>query len=113
MRLSLINSHFFLYSFYTLPELQDGLQQVLTELDRFSGPGAQLHPTIDKLVLPWSGIETSWSQTSRLFDKEPNPGQLLLSPAPGEQFDLTIQLGDQLLNFVTGTVYVEVGKCTH
>ena len=101
-------NYFHIHSFYTLPELQDGLQQVLSELDRFSGPGAQLHPTVDKLILPWSGIETSWSQASSLFDKTSNPGQLLLSPAPGEEFDLTIQMGDQLLNFITATVYVEV-----
>lgn len=35
-------------------------------------------------------------------------GNLLLSPAPGEMFDLTVQLADQLLNYITGTVYLEV-----
>lgn len=35
-------------------------------------------------------------------------GTLTLSPAPGEEFDLTIQLADQLLNFISGTVYLEV-----
>lgn len=39
---------------------------------------------------------------------EPNPGSLVLSPAPGEQFDLSIQLADQLLNFVSDTVYMLV-----
>ena len=35
-------------------------------------------------------------------------GALTLSPAPGEEFDLTIQLADQLLNYISGTVYLEV-----
>ncbi len=33
----------------------------------------------------------------------------MLSPAPGEKFDLTIQLADQLLNLITSsTVFLEV-----
>ena len=35
-------------------------------------------------------------------------GALTLSPAPGEEFDLTIQLADQLLNYISGSVYLEV-----
>ena len=36
-------------------------------------------------------------------------GSLLLSPAPGEKFDLTIQLADQLLNLIaSSTVFLEV-----
>lgn len=39
---------------------------------------------------------------------EPNPGNLILSPAPGEQFDLSVQLADQLLNYVYGTIFMVV-----
>lgn len=42
-----------------------------------------------------------------LFDMSIS-GALTLSPAPGEQFDITIQLADQLLNFITGTVFIEI-----
>ena len=35
-------------------------------------------------------------------------GDLTLSPSPGEQFDLTVQLADQILNFITGTVYLQL-----
>lgn len=102
----------FTHSFYTLSELQCGLSRFLDELDgSYSGPGAQLHPTVEKLILPWSGIETSWTEpvgSIRQTCTEPSPGALLLSPAPGEKFDLTVQLGDQLLNYITETVYIEV-----
>ena len=39
---------------------------------------------------------------------EPDPANLVLSPAPGEQFDLTIQLADQLLSYVSSIIYLEV-----
>ena len=84
-------------------------------MDRLYGPGAALRPTVDKMVTPWAGIEASWTLTpgtKRLQCSEDGeegvPGQLYLSPAPGEQFDLTVQLADQLLNFVSATIYVEV-----
>ena len=35
-------------------------------------------------------------------------GGLIISPAPGEMFDLTVQLADQLLNIITDTVYLQV-----
>ena len=84
-------------------------------MDRLYGPGAALRPTVDKMVTPWAGIEASWTLTpgtKRLQCSEDGregvPGQLYLSPAPGEQFDLTVQLADQLLNYVSATIYVEV-----
>lgn len=35
-------------------------------------------------------------------------GSITLSPAPGEEFDLTIQLADELLNYNVETVYLEI-----
>ena len=35
-------------------------------------------------------------------------GSLTLSPAPGEKFDLTVQLADQLLNYITATIFLEI-----
>ena len=70
---------------------------------------------MDKLITPWAGIETSWTLASgarrqRCGEKgeEEVPGGIHLAPAPGEQFDLTVQLADQLLNYVSSTIYVEV-----
>lgn len=84
-------------------------------MDSLYGPGAALRPTVDKMVTPWAGIEASWTltpSTKRLQCSEEGeeevPGLLYLSPAPGEQFDLTVQLADQLLNYVSATIYVEV-----
>jgi hypothetical protein len=107
---SLINQ-----TFYAHPGLSCSLKAQLREMDRLYGPGAALRPTVDKMVTPWAGIEASWTLTpgtKRLQCSEDGregvPGQLYLSPAPGEQFDLTVQLADQLLNYVSATIYVEV-----
>lgn len=101
--------------FYTHPGLHCGLTAQLFELDRYYGPGAALPPTVDKLITPWAGIETTWtlamgSQRRQCGEQgeEVVPGELHLAPAPGEQFDLTVQLADQLLNYVSATIYVEV-----
>ena len=101
--------------FYAHPGLSCSLKAQLTELNRLYGPGAALRPTVDKMVTPWAGVEASWTLTpgtTRLQcgvdGEEEVPGQLYLSPAPGEQFDLTVQLADQLLNYVSATIYVEV-----
>ena len=45
---------------------------------------------------------------SRQQCPEPDPGNLVLSPAPGEQFDISILLADQLLNYVSDTVFMQV-----
>ena len=97
--------------FYAHPDLQCALRNFDHELGRFYSPGTGLRPTLDKLITPWAGIETSWMQepgSLRLLCNESIPGNLYLSPAPGEQFDLTIQLADQLLSYVASTIYLEV-----
>lgn len=107
---------FLFISFIDLPELQCSLSQFIGEQGRFIAPGSELHPPINRLILPWSGIDSSWQQTvSDLREDcfESVPGSLVLSPAPGEKFDLTIQLSDQLLNYVTQTVYIEVCIVEH
>ena len=76
------------------------------------GFGQALHPTIDKLLAPWTSLDGSWLQPpgpSRCRNcEEINPGNLFLSPAPGEEFDLTIQVADQLLNFISANIYIQV-----
>lgn len=108
-------------SFYVNPGLNCALEALVGgELDSYYGPGGALEPTVDKLITPWAGLETSWTEEpgSRRLQcveegKEVNPALLYLSPAPGEQFDLTIQLADQLLNYISSTIYVEVGPSTY
>ena len=89
-----------------------GLLNLTSELSfTYALPGTGLRPTIDKLIAPWSAIDTNYLKPPEVLRSqcpEPNPGNLVLSPAPGEQFDLTVQLADQLLNFVSDTVYVTV-----
>lgn len=69
-------------------------------------------PPTNKLILPWAGVEASYELKIPGFSglrfqcPEPDPGNLLLSPAPGEQFDLTIQLTDQFFNYVSDTIYL-------
>ena len=66
---------------------------------------------MDELIAPWAAIATDWMEPPRLERAqcpESDPGNLILSPAPGEQFDLTIQLADQLLNYVFDTIFVEM-----
>ena len=69
---------------------------------------------MDKLLAPWASLDGSWQQppgTLRQMCKESNPGNVILSPAPGEQFDLTIQVADQLLNYISTTLYMQVRVC--
>ena len=74
-----------------------------------AGPGVGLGPTTDRLFLPWSGIAGSWnSDTIWTQCPEPEPAQLVLSPAPGEMFDLTVQVTDQLLTATSANVYLQV-----
>lgn len=103
------------HRFYTHPGLHCSLTAQLSELDRHYGPGTALRPTVDKLITPWAGIETTWTLAVGLRRRqcgeqgeEEAPGEMHLAPAPGEQFDLTVQLADQLLNYVSATIYVEV-----
>lgn len=80
-------------------------------MEVFYGPGTALSPTVDKLITPWAGIDVSWTlvaDSQRQQCEEVVPGELHLAPAPGEQFDLTVQLADQLLNYISATIYVEV-----
>ena len=68
---------------------------------------------VDKLITPWAGIETTWNEAPGVLQRqctenETVPGELFLSPAPGEEFDLTVQLADQLLNYVSTTIYVDI-----
>ena len=75
--------------------------------------GQVLNMTVDKLLAPWASLDGSWMQPareSRQNCKENNPGNLILSPAPGERFDLTIQVADQLFNFIRANIYIQV--CT-
>ena len=101
--------------FHAHPGLECSLTKELSEMSRYYGPGAALMPTVDKLITPWAGIETSWTLTPGLQreqcgeqGEEVVPGQIHLAPAPGEQFDLTVQLADQLLNYVSTSIYMEV-----
>ena len=74
-------------------------------------PGTGFFPTVDKLIYPWAGIEATWTLTPdsrRRQCEETDPANLHLSPAPGEQFDLTVQLADQFLNYISNTIYMEV-----
>lgn len=72
------------------------------------------NPTVDKLLVPWTSLDGSWTQPVgelRQTCEEVNPGNLFLSPAPGEQFDLTIQVADQLLNYIGTNIYIQVMYC--
>jgi len=74
-------------------------------------PGSGLRPTTDNLIAPWASIDASWMNSpgeERQQCPEPDPGNLVLSPAPGEQFDISILLADQLLNYVSETIFMQV-----
>lgn len=91
------------------PDLQHAYEYILDEFQPAFGQA--LKPTVDKLFTPWISLDGSWMQpagTSRSTSEEVNPGNLLISPAPGEEFDLTIQVADQLLNFISGNIYIQV-----
>lgn len=99
----------FLNRFRNHSDLQCGYEEILSEIP--VGFGQVLRPTVDKLLAPWTSLDGSWTQpaeTSRRKCEEMDPGNLFLSPAPGEEFDLTVQVADQLLNFISSTIYVQV-----
>ena len=91
-------------------DLQCAYERILSEIP--VGFGQALNPTVDKLLAPWTSLDGSWLQpagTLRRNDcEEINPGNLFLSPAPGEEFDLTIQVADQLLNYISANIYIQV-----
>ena len=63
-----------------LPELNCALNTFTSELSAESSIGAQIHPTPDKFILPWSGITSSWLQpvgTLRAACPEPIPGDII------------------------------------
>ena len=97
---------------YFQPDLQCGLDGLEGQLRAIYGnPGTGFRPTMDKFIYPWASIEATWTLTPDLIRAqcvEPNPGNLYLSPAPGEQFDLTIQLADQFQNYISNTIYMEL-----
>ena len=99
-------------SIYLQPDIQCGLKTMDVQLSQIYGsPGTGFRPTMDKLIYPWAGIEASWTLTPDSIREqcvEANPGNIYLSPAPGEEFDLTVQLADQFQNYISTTVYMEI-----
>ena len=100
--------------FYLHPEMKCGILSFNDELKSlYNIRGVGLNPTTNKLIVPWGAIDASWMNAPgkrRAECSETNPGHLVLSPAPGEQFDLSIQLADQMLNFVFDNIYMVVEK---
>lgn len=100
------------FSISPQPDIQCGLKTMDDQLRNIYGiPGTGFRPTMDKLIYPWVSIEASWTLTpsrEREQCEEVDPARLYLSPAPGEQFDLTIQLADQFQNYISTTVYMEL-----
>lgn len=98
--------------FFQLPSLQCGLSSLFhNDLSAIYTPGTALRPPVSKLYTPWASIGASWTLAPgsiRSACQESNPGSLVLSPAPGEEFDITIQLADQLLNYVSSTIFLDV-----
>ena len=98
--------------FHHLGDLSCGISSFIGELQTiYDLPGSGLRPTLDTLIAPWASINSSWMnppKDDRKMCPEPNPGNLVLSPAPGEQFDISILLADQLLNYVSATVYMSL-----
>ena len=89
------------------PDLKCGLQRLTATFPR----GFGLFPTMDQLLRPWAGVNSAWDhKSSQLLEMCPEStvSQILLSPASGEQFDITIQLLDQLLNLATASVTLQV-----
>ena len=98
------------FRFRNHTDLQCAYEEILNEIEvRF---GQALKPTVDKLLAPWTSLDGSWTQPPKAVRRqecvEVNPGNLFLSPAPGEEFDLTIQVADQLLNFISSNIYIQV-----
>ena len=102
----------FCFRFYRLSDLSCGISSFIRELRTiYDLPGSGLRPTSDTLIAPWASIDSSWMkppEDDRKQCPEPNPGNLVISPAPGEQFDISILLADQLLNYVSATIYVKL-----
>ena len=98
--------------FYLHRDLTCGILNLTRELQNiYSRPGIGLRPITNELFTPWAAIDASWMdppESKRAQCPEPIPGNLVLSPAPGEQFDLSVQLADQLLNYVFATVFMQV-----
>ena len=91
-------------------DLQCALQSILSSEFPFL-PGYGLHPIVDHLIVPWAGIIRQWDDpgnSRRQACVEPNVSSILLSPAPGEQFDITIQVLDQMLNLAGSTAILQV-----
>jgi hypothetical protein len=90
--------------------LQCALRNTLTSNFPFT-PGYGLHPIVDHFIVPWAGIDRKWDDpvdSSVQACMEPNASNILLSPAPGEQFDITIQVLDQMLNLAGSTASLKV-----
>ncbi len=100
------------FRFFYQPDLQCGLESLFSyDLGSLYTPGTGLRPPLDKLYTPWASIEATWTLEpgfTRSKCSETNPSNLVLSPAPGEEFDMTIQLADQLLNYVSATIFLDV-----
>ena len=100
------------FSFFYQPDLQCGLKSLFSyDLGSIYTPGTGLRPPLNKLYTPWASVEATWTLEpgfSRSKCEETNPSNLVLSPAPGEEFDMTIQLADQLLNYVSSTIFLDV-----
>ena len=92
--------------------MQCALRNTLTSNFPFT-PGYGLHPIVDHFIVPWAGIDRKWDDpvdSSVQACMEPNVSNILLSPAPGEQFDITIQVLDQMLNLAGSTASLKVQK---
>ena len=77
--------------------------------------GKGLHITLDQLLYPWAGVDESSEQFAGETDScpEANIADLVLSPASGEEFDLTVQMFDQLLNIAVDTATLTVRLPTY
>ena len=98
---------FLIFRFLDHPNLKCGLQKLASAFPR----GFGLFPTKDQLLRPWAGVDSAWNiESSQLLEMCPEPivSHILLSPASGEQFDITIQLLDQMLNLATASVILQV-----
>ena len=70
---------FFFFSFNDLSKLRCGIDEMIREFVPYQGPGGGLHPTVDKLILPWAGISPlAWNMKPgklRLACPESSPGK--------------------------------------
>ena len=69
----------FFFSFNDLSKLRCGIDEMIREFVPYQGPGGGLHPTVDKLILPWAGISPlAWNMRPgklRLACPESSPGK--------------------------------------